>query len=102
MHDSIILDVATCVYDHLFCGPGKLVHVDTIDHIMQRAANRIEQIAENRQLDDDVRIQAHLLFGEFYSITNPGTRRITLNAKRDLLKRMKRLINEHSGSRVIV
>ena len=60
--------------------------------MLQRAALQIEQIAENQQRGNDVRIPAHLLFGEFYAITQG--KRITNQQKRDLLKRMKDLITE--------
>jgi hypothetical protein len=61
---------------------------------LKSAAKHIEQIAENKELADEIRIKAHLLFGEFHSIINfRRGRRVTINTKRDLLVRMNELIN---------
>ena len=69
-----------------------------VDRMLLGAAKRIEEIAENPELGNDVRIKAHLLFGEFHSISHPGRgRRITTNAKKDLLTRMNDLINGAEG-----
>ena len=67
--------------------------IDYMNHL-QSAAKHVEQIAENKELADEIRIKAHLLFGEFSSITNfRRGRRVTINAKRNLLTRMNELIN---------